>query len=139
MAVVLSFTLAGFLNVWGEKGNGSGRLTCCLSLTESRTIGPLPAQNGLSSGLSIDEEVDTKQFNLTLQEGYRFYESDNIMLDALAGARYWPISNCLTVSALGQSRRFKENFSWLNPLAGARIFATAKEAWCVQAKRILAV
>lgn len=27
MVVVLSFTLTGFLNVWGKKGNGSDRRT----------------------------------------------------------------------------------------------------------------
>lgn len=130
-----SLNMAGFINLWGRQGNWiiSGDIMF-VDTTNSHTTGPLPALPGVPAGLRVKGELDSKQFSATLQGGYRFHDAQGITIDALAGARYWNISNRVTVSAAGRSVEFEESFDWFDPIVGARIFVPINDEWSFQAQ-----
>jgi len=130
-----SLNMAGFINLWGRQGNWiiSGDIMF-VDTTNSRTTGPLPALPGVPAGLTVKGELDSKQFSATLQGGYRFHDANGITVDALAGARYWNISNRLNVAAAGRSVEFEESFDWFDPIVGARIFVPINDEWSFQAQ-----
>jgi hypothetical protein len=70
----------------------------------------------------------------TLQGGYRVVDTPDFTLDALAGARFWHISNDVTVSALGVSRTYGESFGWVDPVVGLRAFLPLTDKLSVQAQ-----
>ena len=89
--------------------------------------GPLPAFQipGLGvpipPGATVDARVDTTQFNVSVQAGYRMVDTPQFTLDGLVGVRYWRVSNDVAVSAshvaIGtRSARHGENFSWTDPV-----------------------
>lgn len=72
--------------------------------TGSKAAGPLPALQipglpTLPAGAAVGANVDTQEFMATLQAGYRVIDADGFSLDALAGARFWHISNDVAVTA----------------------------------------
>lgn len=125
----------GFVNVWGRYDRFvlSGDVMY-VNTTESHTSGPLPPLPvPIPPGTVVNGSVDTEQFMATLQGGYRVVETPRFTLDALGGVRFWHISNEVTVSALGMSRRYGESFGWVDPVAGARAFLGLTDRLSVQA------
>ena len=118
--------------------------TSCIDTTDSKAAGPLPALQipglpTLPAGATIDADVDTQEFMATLQAGYRIVEADGFSLDALAGARFWHISNEVAVTAshplIGSvSATHKESFGWIDPVIGARAFFGLTDKLSVQAQ-----
>jgi hypothetical protein len=121
--------VGGFINVWAryDRFVFSGDLMY-VDTTDSRSSGPLPVIGAVSGSL------DTKEFTSTLELGYRLYSSPRFTLDALAGARIWHISNDLRVRAGPLSRSFSEDFSWVDPVIGARIFYRISDRFSLQAQ-----
>ncbi|MDT1061353.1 hypothetical protein RM190_05730 [Paracoccus sp. CPCC 101403] len=132
--VMDSLNLGGFINFWARNGRFvlSGDMMF-VDTTDSKA-GTLPALPGLPAGLPVSGDVDTTQFMATVQGGYRFHDAPGLTVDGLAGLRFWHISNELTVRALGQSRGFKESFSWVDPVIGMRALARISERWSFQAQ-----
>ena len=111
----------GFLNVWAKRDRFvfSGDLMY-VNLSGADAVKPLP---NLAPGVELDAELDSVQFYAALQGGYRVIETPQFSLDALAGGRFWYISNDLTLRLENVgSRSFKEDFTWFDPLIGARAF-----------------
>lgn len=132
--VMEELQMGGFLNVWARRDKFVLSADLMFVNTTDSKTGSLPALPGLPPGLPVSGDVDTKEFMLTLQGGYRFHDTPGLTLDGLVGARYWHVSNRLTVNALGQSRSFKESFDWFDPLVGLRAFARIDDRWSVQAQ-----
>ncbi len=142
--VLDDLNFGGFVNVWAryDRFVFSGDIMY-VDTTDGHGAGPLPAfqlPNGtpVPAGTTIDAEVDTKQFTATLQGGYRVIDTPGFTLDALAGARFWHISNdvTLTVGLGGGSvtGSYGESFGWVDPLAGLRAFLPLTEKLSVQAQ-----
>ncbi|MFT4159271.1 MAG: hypothetical protein QM643_04670 [Shinella sp.] len=126
--VMDDLNFGGFVNVWARYDRFvlSGDMMY-VDTTDSHAFGalPLPATSG---------SVDSKQFMATLQGGYRVVDTPDFTLDALAGARFWHISNDVTVSALGVSRTYGESFGWVDPVVGLRAFLPLTDKLSVQAQ-----
>lgn len=142
--VLDNFNIGGFVNVWAryDRFVFSGDIMY-VDTTDSHGAGPLPSlqlPGGIvvPAGTSIDATVDTKQFMATLQGGYRVVDRPSFTLDALAGARFWHISNdvTLTVGLGGGSvtRSYGESFGWVDPVIGARAFLPVTDKFSVQAQ-----
>ncbi|QTK82687.1 Hypothetical protein AT6N2_L2006 [Agrobacterium tumefaciens] len=143
--VVEDLNFGGFLNVWGRYDRFvlSGDIMY-VDTTDSKAAGPLPALQipglpTLPAGAAIDADVDTQEFMATLQAGYRLVDADGFSLDALAGARFWHISNEVAVTAshplIGSvSATHKESFGWIDPVIGARAFFGLTDKLSVQAQ-----
>ncbi|QBJ16045.1 hypothetical protein EYD00_21900 [Agrobacterium sp. 33MFTa1.1] len=141
--VMEDLNFGGFLNIWGRYDRFvlSGDLMY-VDTTDSKAAGPLPALQipslpTLPAGAAIDADVDTQEFMATLQAGYRIVDADGFSLDALAGARFWHISNEVTVTAshplIGSvSATHKESFGWIDPVIGARAFFSLTDKLSVQ-------
>ncbi len=141
--VMEDLNFGGFLNVWGRYDRFvlSGDMMY-VDTTDSKAGGPLPALQipglpTLPAGAAIDADVDTQEFMATLQAGYRIVDADGFSLDALAGARFWHISNEVTVTAshplIGSvSATHKESFGWIDPVIGARAFFSLTDKLSVQ-------
>lgn len=141
--VMDDLNFGGFLNIWGRYDRFvlSGDLMY-VDTTDSKAAGPLPALQipglpTLPPGAAIDATVDTQEFMATLQAGYRVIDADGFSLDALAGARFWHISNDVSVTAshrlLGSvSASHKESFGWVDPVIGARAFFSLTDKLSVQ-------
>lgn len=131
--VMDDLNFGGFVNIWGRYDRFvlSGDLMY-VDTTDSKATGPLPALQipglpTLPPGAAINTDVDTQEFMATLQAGYRIVDTEGFTLDALAGARFWHISNEVAVTAshplIGSvSATHKENFGWVDPVIGARVF-----------------
>lgn len=130
--VMEDLNFGGFLNVWARRDKIVVSGDMMFVNTTNSKAGNLPALPGIPAGIPVSGDVDTKEFMLTLQAGYRFYDTPGVTLDGLAGARYWHVSNELTVNALGQSRSYKESFDWFDPLVGIRGFARINDRWSAQ-------
>ena len=134
--VMRDLNVGGFINVYGRHG----RLiflgdVMYVDTTGSHTTGPLHALTpGALPGVVLKGSANTKQFMATAQAGYRLVESENFTLDAVAGVRYWHISNKVKVSALTASRSYKENFGWVDPVIGARAFFRLTDDLSLQAQ-----
>lgn len=143
--VMEDLNFGGFLNVWGRYDRFvlSGDLMY-VDTTDSKAVGPLPALQipglpTLPAGAAIDADVDTQEFMATLQAGYRIVDADGFSLDALAGGRFWHISNEVAVTAnhplIGSvSATHKESFGWIDPVIGARVFFGLTDKLSVQAQ-----
>lgn len=141
--VMEDLNFGGFLNIWGRYDRFvlSGDLMY-VDTTDSKAAGPLPALQipglpTLPAGAAIDANVDTQEFMATLQAGYRIVDADGFSLDALAGARFWHISNEVAVTAshplIGSvSATHKESFGWVDPVIGARAFFSLTDKLSVQ-------
>jgi hypothetical protein len=110
----------GFMNVWARRDRFvfSGDLMY-VNLSAAEVVGPFP---NLAPDVALDAELDSIQFYAAGQVGYRVVDTPQFSLDALAGGRFWYISNDLTVSYAGYSLSRGEDFSWFDPLVGARAF-----------------
>lgn len=141
--VMEDLNFGGFLNVWGRYDRFvlSGDIMY-VDTTDSKAAGPLPALQIpglpiLPAGAAIDADVDTQEFMATLQAGYRIIDADRFSLDALAGARFWHISNEVAVTAnhplIGSvSATHQESFGWVDPVIGARAFFNLTDKLSVQ-------
>ncbi len=141
--VMDDLNFGGFLNVWGRYDRFvlSGDLMY-VDTSDSKAAGPLPALQipglpTLPAGAAIDATVDTQEFMATLQAGYRVIDADGFSLDALAGARFWHISNDVAVTAshplIGSvSASHNESFGWVDPVIGARAFFSLTDKLSVQ-------
>ncbi|RAL97705.1 hypothetical protein [Agrobacterium sp. MS2] len=141
--VMEDLNFGGFLNVWGRYDRFvlSGDIMY-VDTTDSKAAGPLPALQIpglpiLPAGAAIDADVDTQEFMATLQAGYRIIDADGFSLDALAGARFWHISNEVAVTAshplIGSvSATHQESFGWVDPVIGARAFFNLTDKLSVQ-------
>lgn len=141
--VMDDLNFGGFLNIWGRYDRFvlSGDLMY-VDTTDSKAAGRLPALQipglpTLPPGAAIDATVDTQEFMATLQAGYRVIDADGFSLDALAGARFWHISNDVSVTAshplLGSvSASHNESFGWVDPVIGARAFFSLTDKLSVQ-------
>lgn len=141
--VMEDLNFGGFLNVWGRYDRFvlSGDIMY-VDTTDSKAAGPLPALQIpglpiLPAGAAIDADVDTQEFMATLQAGYRIIDADGFSLDALAGARFWHISNEVAVTAshplIGSvSSTHQESFGWVDPVIGARAFFNLTDKLSVQ-------
>lgn len=131
--VMDDLNFGGFVNVWGryDRFVFSGDVMY-VNTTDSHATGPLaalqiPGIGVIPPGASVDADVDTEQFMATLQGGYRVLDMPQFTLDALAGARFWYISNDVTVTAShpaigSRSASHDESFGWVDPVIGARAF-----------------
>lgn len=143
--VVDDLNFGGFVNVWAryDRYVVSGDMMYT-NTTDSHGTGPLPALQipGLGTipgGATVDAAVDTKQFMATLQGGYRVIDTQQFTLDALAGARFWHISNDVTVKVdvpgVGsEAARHGESFGWVDPVVGMRAFVPLTEKLSLQAQ-----
>ncbi|MDO3443955.1 hypothetical protein [Agrobacterium sp. V1] len=144
--VMDDLNFGGFVNLWGryDRFIFSGDIMY-VDTTDSHATGPLSAFQipGLGvtipPGATIDGKVDTRQFMATLQGGYRVIDTSQFTLDALAGARFWHISNDVTVTAShfaigSQTATHDESFGWVDPVVGLRAFLPLTEKLSVQAQ-----
>ena len=144
--VMEDLNFGGFANIWGryDRFVFSGDVMY-VDTTGSHGTGPLPALQipGLGvvipPGATVDARVDTQQFMATLQGGYRVIDTPVFTLDALAGARFWHISNDVTVTAshldIGRrSATHGESFGWVDPIVGVRAFLPMTEKLSLQAQ-----
>ncbi|CUX46732.1 conserved exported hypothetical protein [Agrobacterium genomosp. 5 str. CFBP 6626] len=141
--VMDDLNFGGFLNIWGRYDRFvlSGDLMY-VDTTDSKATGPLPALQipglpTLPAGAAVGANVDTQEFMATLQAGYRVIDADGFSLDALAGARFWHISNDVAVTAshplIGSvSASHRESFGWVDPVIGARAFFSLTDKLSVQ-------
>lgn len=141
--VMDDLNFGGFLNIWGRYDRFvlSGDMMY-VDTTDSKATGPLPALQipGLPTfpaSAVIGANVDTQEFMATLQAGYRVIDADGFSLDALAGARFWHISNDVAVTAshslIGSvSATHRESFGWVDPVIGARAFFSLTDKLSVQ-------
>lgn len=121
--VLEDLNIGGFVNIWARNDRFvfSGDVMY-VDTTESHASGPLPPPVPVPPGTVVTGDVDTRQFMATMQGGYRVIDESRFTLDALGGLRVWHISTDVTVSALGLSRTYGEDFGWVDPVFGARAF-----------------
>lgn len=128
----------GFVNLWARQENFVlSADVMYVNTTDSRTSGPLPPLPiPIPPGTTVSGSVDSTQFMATVQGGYRLVGTPEFTLDVLGGARFWHISNDVTVSAsrLGIARRYGERFGWVDPVVGARAFLPLTQAFSLQAQ-----
>ncbi len=142
--VMDDLSFGGFINIWGryDRFVFSGDIMY-VDTTDSHVTGPLPALaipgvGTIPPGGDINAKVDTKQFTATLMGGYRVVDTPQFTLDALGGARFWYISNDVTLTGslggLSGSVNHGESFGWVDPLVGLRAFLPITEKLSVQAQ-----
>lgn len=142
--VMDDLNFGGFANIWGrhERFVFSGDIMY-VDTTDSHNTGPLPALTIPGVGLippggNIDATVDTQQFTATVMGGYRVVDTPQFTFDALGGARFWHVSNDVTLTGrlggLSGSVSYGENFGWIDPLVGVRAFLPITEKLSVQAQ-----
>ncbi|PZO73623.1 MAG: hypothetical protein DI629_19640 [Mesorhizobium amorphae] len=143
--VLEDLNLGGFVNVWGRAENFVFAADVMyVDTTGAEGTGPLPAFSipGIGTippGAEVDASIDTTEFMASLQGGYRILDAGGITLDALAGARFWHISNDVTVTVsvpfLGSRRAsYGESFGWVDPIVGLRGFVPVTERLSIQAQ-----
>ncbi len=144
--VLDDLNFGGFVNVMGRYDSFvfSGDMMY-VDTTDSQGSGPLPALQipGLGvtipPGAIVDAKVDTTQFTSTLQGGYRVVDTSQVTLDALVGARFWYVSNEVTVTAshpgIGtRTATHNEDFGWMDPVVSMRAFFALTDKLSVQAQ-----
>lgn len=144
--VLNDLNVGGFVNLWGRYDRFvlSGDLMY-VDTTDSRGSGPLPALQipglgvAIPPGARVEARANTKQLTGSLQGGYRVVDTAHFTLDALAGARFWYVSNDVTVTAshalIGtRSASHGESFSWVDPVVGARAFLRLADKLTLQAQ-----
>lgn len=130
--VMDDLNFGGFVNVWARYDRFvlSGDMMY-VDTTDSHAFGALPPP--IPPGVIISGSVDSKQFMATLQGGYRVVDTPDFTLDALAGARFWHISNDVTISTPGPYS-YRESFGWVDPVVGLRAFLPLTDKLSVQAQ-----
>ncbi|MBX3583778.1 MAG: hypothetical protein KF810_17970 [Rhizobiaceae bacterium] len=115
-----SLNFGGFLNIGARRDRFvfSGDIMY-VNLSDAGTIGTLPTLPGFPGG-AVDASLDTVQFYAAALGGYRVVDTPEFTLDAMAGGRFWYISNDITVSYNGFSLSRGADFTWIDPLVGAR-------------------
>lgn len=92
----------GLINFWGryDRFVFSGDIMY-VDTRGGHGRGPLPALKLPGFGITIPPgvSVDTEQFMVTMQGGYRVVDTPQFTLDVLAGVRFWYISNGVRVMA----------------------------------------
>lgn len=142
--VMDDLNFGGFINIWGRHDRFvfSGDIMY-VDTTDGHGVGPLPALTipgvgVIPPGGNIDAKVDTRQFTATMMGGYRVVDTSQFTLDALGGARFWYISNDVTltgsIGGLRGSVNHDESFGWVDPLVGLRAFLPITEKLSVQAQ-----
>jgi hypothetical protein len=144
--VLSDLDLGGFINVWGryDRFVFSGDLMY-VDTNGAQGTGALPAMQlpGLNvkipAGAEVTATVRSKQFMSTLLGGYRVVDMPDFKLDALGGARFWHISNQVTVEAdlapLGRlGAGHGESFNWVDPVFGIRTFLRMTDQLSIQAQ-----
>ncbi|MGD9806162.1 MAG: hypothetical protein AB7E81_00885 [Hyphomicrobiaceae bacterium] len=132
--VLDDLNVGAFVNIWARRGRYvfSGDVMY-VDTTDSHGTGPLGALQipglgvAIPPGGRVDANVDTQQFTATFQGGYRIIDTPRLTLDALAGARFWYLSNDVSVMAqvpgIGSfSAKHGESFNWIDPVIGVRTF-----------------
>lgn len=138
--------VGGFLNLWARHQRFvlSGNLMY-VDTRDARASGPLSAFQipGLGvtipAGASAEGRVDSTQFMATLLGGYRVLDTPEFTLDMLTGMRFWHISNSISVTtshiSIGShSASYSEDFGWIDPLIGTRIFVPLTDNWSLQSE-----
>jgi len=144
--VMEHLNVGGFLNIRARHQRFvlSGNMMY-VDTSDAQARGPLSAFQipGLGitipSGASIDAKVDTTQFMATLLGGYRVLDRPEFTLDMLGGVRFWHISNSIAVtthhpSTGRHSASYSENFGWIDPLVGTRVFFPLTDNWSFQSE-----
>ena len=144
--VMDGFNVGGFLHLWARQDRWvfSGEMMY-VDTSDSHASGPLSAfqipELGvvLPPGAQVEAKVDSRQFMATLLGGYRVTESPRYTLDLLGGVRVWHVSNEITVNAShpligSQKASHGENFSWVDPLVGMRLFVPLTEHFSLQSQ-----
>lgn len=135
--VMDDLNFGGFINVWGryDRFVFSGDIMY-VDTTDGHNSGPLPAftipgVGVIPPGGNIAAKVDTKQFTATLMGGYRVIDTPQFTIDALGGARFWHVSNDVTLTGslggMSGSVSYGESFGWVDPLVGLRVFLPLTE------------
>lgn len=120
--VMEDFNFGGFTNIWARRDNFvfSGDMMY-VNTTSAKSTRVLP--DLVPGGVELSGELDSVEFNATLQAGYRVVDTPQFTLDALAGGRVWYISNDVTINLQGLAPvSLSEDFSWVDPLIGTRAF-----------------
>lgn len=142
--VIDNLNFGGFINIWGRYDRlvFSGDIMY-VDTADIHRVGPLPAFSipdvgVIPPGGNIDAKIDTKQFTATLMGGYRVIDTPQFSLDALAGARFWHISNTVKLTGshrgLSGSVSYDESFGWVDPLVGLRAFLPITDKLSVQSQ-----
>lgn len=144
--VMEHLNVGGFLNIRARHQRVvlSGNMMY-VDTSDAQARGPLSAFQipGLGitipSGASIDGKVDTTQFMGTLLGGYQLLDTPEFSLDILGGVRFWRISNRITVTTSHPSTGrysgvYSEDFGWVDPLVGTRIFLPLSDNWSFQSE-----
>lgn len=134
--VMDSLELGGFVNLWLRRDRFvfSADLMY-VDTSDGHAFGPLPPLPvPVPPGTVVEGRVDSRQTTVTVQGGYRVVDAPDFTLDVLGGLRAWRISNDVTVSALGSSRRYGESFDWIDPVLGLRAFRPLGGDWSLQAQ-----
>ena len=127
-----SLNFGGFLHVWHRNGRFVASADAMLvDTSEDKAIERVPIF-GPVRGLSA--KVDTREINVSLQAGYRIIATAPFTLDILAGARFWNVSNKVTVSYGPVSISRRESFDWIDPVIGLRAFYGLTDRLSIQAQ-----
>ncbi|MFT3988299.1 hypothetical protein [Aestuariivirga sp.] len=119
--------MGGFVNIWGryDRFVFSGDIMY-VSTTDKRHLS--------ISDIPLTGQLDTKQFTSTLMGGYRVLDDAAFTLDALAGGRFWHISNDVTATAGPLTGKYGEKFSWVDPVIGLRAFYNITDKFSILAQ-----
>lgn len=144
--VMEHLNVGGFLNIWARHQRFvlSANMMY-VDTSDAQASGPLSAFQipGLGftipPGASIDGKIDTTQFMATLLGGYRVLDTPEFTLDMLGGVRFWRIANDITVTASHPSTgrhtaSYSEDFGWVDPLVGTRVFVPLTDNWSFQSE-----
>ncbi len=95
--VMEDFNMGGFLNIWARRDHFvlSGDIMY-VNTSSAKTTRVLPDLFP-PAGTEISGELDSIEFNASAQAGYRVIDAHGFTLDALAGGRFWYISNEVTI------------------------------------------
>jgi hypothetical protein len=120
--IMEDFNVGGFVNIWARRDRFvfSGDMMY-VNTTSAKTTTVLPDLFP-PVGAEISGELDSIEFNASAQAGYRVIDASGFSLDALAGGRFWYISNDATINTPVGSVSVSEDFNWIDPLIGARAF-----------------
>ena len=142
--VVDDLDFGGFINVWGRYDRFVfSSDVMYINTMDGHAVGPLPALTisgvgEIPPGGNIDAKVDSKLFTATLMGGYRVVDTPRFTLDTLGGARFWHISNDVTLTgSLGPasgSVDHAEGFGWVDPLVGMRAFLPLTQKLSLQSQ-----
>lgn len=144
--VMEHLNMGGFLNIRARHQRFviSGNMMY-VDTSDAHARGPLSAFQipGLGitipPGASIDGKIDTTQFMATLLGGYRVLDTPEFTLDMSGGIRFWHISNSINVttshpSTGRHSTSYSEDFGWVDPLIGTRVFFPLSNSWSLQSE-----